>query len=71
MSSPTEPQILAALRAVKYNGEDIVSRGMIGGATIMPNGKVNIILQIEPSKNAEHQNQKITEIDQLKLMIYI
>lgn len=56
MPQPTEPQLLDALRAVKYNGQDIVSRGMIGGITLAPEGqgtKATLILQIEPQKNAD------------------
>ena len=52
---PTEPQIITALRAVKWNGEDIVTLGMVAGITFVPEGqgaKVNLVLQIEPQKGA-------------------
>jgi ATP-binding protein involved in chromosome partitioning len=53
MHHPTEPQILNVLHAVKYNGEDIVARGMIAGMTIAPDGKVSLILQVGSDKNAD------------------
>lgn len=56
MPQPTEPQILASLRAVQWNGQDVVSRGMVVGVTFAPEGqgtKVNLILQIEPDKSAD------------------
>ena len=68
-SSPTEPQILAALRSVKYNGEDIVTRSMITGITLTPEGqgtKVSVILQIERAADQSHPNQKVADIDSLK-----
>jgi hypothetical protein len=51
MSQLTEQQILDALRAVKWNGEDIVTRSMVGGITLAPEEKgtkVSVILQILP-----------------------
>jgi ATP-binding protein involved in chromosome partitioning len=71
MNSPTQEQILSALRSVQWNGEDIVSRNMIAGITLVPEGqgtKVNLILQIEPQKNADidalknQVEQKITAL---------
>jgi len=54
MPQPSQDQILSALRAVKYNGEDIVARGMIGGVTVTAEGqgaKASVILQIASDKN--------------------
>ena len=56
MPQPTEPQIIAALRAVQWNGKDIISLGMVEGITFAQEGqgtKVNLILQIDPQKSAD------------------
>ena len=61
MTLPSEAQILDALRAVLFNGENIVARGMIGGVTITPmesGAKVSIILQIDPQKKADMDSLK-------------
>jgi ATP-binding protein involved in chromosome partitioning len=63
--SVTESQILASLRSVKWNREDIVTSHMIGGITLVPEDhgtKVSIVLQIEPQKNVDYDPlQKQTE----------
>jgi ATP-binding protein involved in chromosome partitioning len=56
MPQPTEEQILAALRLVKHNGEDIVARGMVSGIAFAPDekgAKISFVLQIEPSKKSD------------------
>lgn len=45
-----QEQILSVLRTVKYQGQDIVTRGMIGGVTATADGKISIVVQIEPDK---------------------
>ncbi|MDR3449741.1 MAG: Mrp/NBP35 family ATP-binding protein [Alphaproteobacteria bacterium] len=50
---PTEQKILAALRTVLHNGQDVVERGMVAGMTIAPEGKVSVILQITPDKSLD------------------
>ena len=57
MSQLSEQQVLDALRAVQWNGEDIVARGMIGGITFAAEGqgtKVSVILQITPQKDTDY-----------------
>ena len=69
MPTPTESQIRDALRAVKWNGQDIVAAGMVAGITLAPEGqgggqgaKASIILQIQPQKGVDYdQLQQQTE----------
>ncbi len=51
----SQEEILQALRAVKWNGGDIVTRGMVGGVTVDGN-KVSVVLQIEPDKKANFED---------------
>lgn len=56
MPQPSEQQIISALRSVTWNGEDIVTRGMVVGVTFAPEEKgtkVNLVIQIDPQKNAD------------------
>ncbi|MFA4995454.1 MAG: Mrp/NBP35 family ATP-binding protein [Bdellovibrionales bacterium] len=56
MPQLSQEAILSALRAVKWEGEDIVSRKMVAGVTFAKEEqgtKVNLIIEIEPKKGAD------------------
>jgi ATP-binding protein involved in chromosome partitioning len=50
---PDRQAVLDVLRTIGHEGEDIVSRKMVEDVTIAPDGKVSVILQIEPGKNPD------------------
>lgn len=55
MVQTTQDQIVAALRAVAWQGEDIVARGMVAGVTVSPEGKATVIVQIAPQKGVDYE----------------
>jgi len=61
MTLPTQETVLSALRAVQWEGKDIVSSDMIVGMSFTQEGtgaKVSLVLEIEPKKNVDLEGLK-------------
>ncbi|MDE2029014.1 MAG: Mrp/NBP35 family ATP-binding protein [Alphaproteobacteria bacterium] len=53
MAELMKQKIAEALRAVAWQGADIVTNGMVAGVTVGEGGKATVVLQIVPDKNAD------------------
>lgn len=64
MAYPTKEIVLSALKTVLWEGKNVVDRGMVVGVTFAPESqeeqgvKVNLILEIEPSKDSDIEGLK-------------